>query len=838
MIDKKKELELLEAKYQEIKRLNSEAESIISGIKNDADINRETQLLEEKEKLEKILKEIKDELQKKTKEIEDLKNSNVVLLEELKESKRLRREKEINKFQIMAAKKVKIDLEDRIINRLNNFRKELHKKINIQDKELMKEMSKESHELRAELKAVAEKADIFIENSRKKALEAGISLGEESSVFHSEIQKEYDLKEDKYLYEKEKKNFVLEKLIGLKGFNFLGIISIFLGIFLVFKTQFRDFFNNDYIKSSGSYLLGIIFLFAGERLYQKKKKHFAVGLIGGGIGILYITTLLSTMYLGLFSMILGLFISVILTGLVVVLALRYSSQIIGVLALIGGYLPYGAYIYYEGGITKIYYLIAYSLILQGIVLGISWKKDWLYSKIIGFVIGSTNMAGIVFYLSKNMDDKLTAFFYIVIFTTAYSFIFLNSHRKENRESNIVDYILLSLNLIVKFSLIYSLSDGTTPSWMKAGLVAGVGIIYGFFGDKLKENRVSKIFYVIALGCFIVIIPVILSKEYIVVAWGLEAVFLYFMASKYNNKEVEYGAVFIYLITLLTNFFIREEKYYLVYIQDILIISLSFVVYFIVKEKSYNKTIKSLMAPFKYLIFLYSIFFINNVIFLNIKKLPGRYYTKEMLGVLIGILVINLLLRTVTYKVKELQDRFSLIFLTIIEIFSILIINVINMFGYVKYESGKEKIVLIAVILAVNIYLFFFGRKDIHFTIFKTNEKKVPWIIGESIYIIVVSYLVMNNVLYIDGANLVINIVGLLMCGYLVWKGFKTPNRNIRRVGLGIGIFFVLKSFFIDFVSFSSTYKLLAYFSMGIILIGTSYIYQTALKKLEKEEKGE
>ena len=172
MIDKKKELELLEAKYQEIKKLNSEADSIILSIKNDADINRETQLLEEKEKLEKTLKEIKGELQKKIKEIEDLKNSNIVLLEELRESKRLRREKEINKFQVMAAKRVKIDLEDRIISRLNNFRKELYKKINIQDKELMKDMSKESHELRAELKAVAEKADVFIENSKKKALEA------------------------------------------------------------------------------------------------------------------------------------------------------------------------------------------------------------------------------------------------------------------------------------------------------------------------------------------------------------------------------------------------------------------------------------------------------------------------------------------------------------------------------------------------------------------------------------------------------------------------------------------------------------------------------------------
>ena len=226
MIDKKKELELLEEKYKEIKKLNSEAESIISGIKNDVDINRETQLLEEKEKLEKILREIKDELQIKTKEIEDLKNSNVILLEELKESKRLRREKEINKFQEAAAKKVKIDLEDRIISRLSSFRKELYKKINIQDKELMKDMSEESHELRNELKAVAEKIDIFVENSKRKALEAGIALNEESSVFHSEIQKEYDLKEDKYLFEKEKKNFVLEKLIGLKGFNFLGIISI------------------------------------------------------------------------------------------------------------------------------------------------------------------------------------------------------------------------------------------------------------------------------------------------------------------------------------------------------------------------------------------------------------------------------------------------------------------------------------------------------------------------------------------------------------------------------------------------------------------------------------
>ena len=129
-----------------------------------------------------------------------------------------------------------------------------------------------------------------------------------------------------------------------------------------------------------------------------------------------------------------------------------------------------------------------------------------------------------------------------------------------------------------------------------------------------------------------------------------------------------------------------------------------------------------------------------------------------------------------------------------------------------------------------------ARNDIHFWIFKRNEKNVKWIFGESIYILVVSYIILKYSLRFEWAGLGINTIGLLMCGYLVWKGFKVPNRNIRRIGLGIGIFFVMKSFFVDFVEFATSYRLIAYFSMGAILIGTSYIYQTALKKLEQESK--
>ena len=845
MIDKLKELENLENKYKEIGKINSEIESIIANIKNEAGISREKELLEENERLAKDLKTFHEKMKVREEEIGKLKNSNAVLIEELKEAKKVRRNSEIDKFQNILAEKMNVELESGVTRRLSNYAEEMKRKVKMLEKNLSHEFSDEADSLRDELKKINEKIGDFLEKSNRKTFENKTFLQEKSSVFHNKIKEEADLKEGEFLFEREKKRFVFEKLIGLKGFNFLGIISIFLGVFLVFRTQFAKILANNYVKSSASYLLGMFFLFAGEKFYQKNKKHFAVGLIGGGIGILYLTTLLSTLYLKLYPMTAGLFISVILTGLVVILSLRYDSQIIGVLSLIGGYLPYGAYIWVNRSNIQIYYVLAYSLILQGIVLGVSWKKDWIYSKIFGFVTGVVNMTGLIYYLNHSIHDKITAFFYIVIFTTAYSFIFLNSHKKENRQSNIIDYVFLSLNLIVKFSLIYSLFDKTTPSWLKAVLVGTVGIIYGFFGDRLKDNKVAKIFYIVALGSFILIMPIIVLEEFVVVAWGAETTLLYFFYRKYKNKEMRYGTIAIYLVSLVSNLIVREEKYLLVYIQDLMIISFSFVLYFLIKQKSYKKEVRILNGIFKYLIFTYSIFFVNKVVFDVVTSFETINYGKDAL---FCILVSLFVLRTVTYRVKKLQDSFSLKFLVIIEIIYLLFMNMYNFFLYISgwsWNIQEEKIPIsyllsLILLIFVNFYLFIVAKNDIHLCFFKKNEKKPLWILEESIYFLCVANIILRIYEYsgvlILGAGLALDMVGLLLCGYLVWKGFRVPNRNVRRIGLGIGIFFVAKSFLWDFLRFDNSYKLIAYFSMGVILIGTSYIYQTALKKLEQEVK--
>lgn len=845
MVDKMKELKKLENKYNEMEQLNSEINLVIKSLKKSAEINRENELLEEKAELEKKLVEITEKLKKKEKELENFKNNNSILIEELKDVKRAKTNNEINKFQMFVADKVNVELEKGINKKLSDYLKTMSEKIKTTGKILESDFSENAKVLKKELEDLNVKIVKFVEESSEKTEIQKQFLLENSSVFHNKIREEAKTKENEFLFEKEKTRFVYEKFIGLKGFNFLGIISIFLGVFLIFRTQFVKIFSNNYVKSAGAYLLGMVFLFVGERFYQKNKKQFAVGLIGGGIGILYLTTLLSTIRLKLFPMPVGLLISIILTALVVVLSLRYDNQVIGILSLIGGYLPYGAYIWINKSNVQIYYLVLYSLILQGTVLGISWKKDWIVNKIFGFVIGSFNMIGLVYYLNNKLNKDIVAFVYILIFTTGYTFIFLNSYKKENRKINFIDYFLVSLNLIVKFSLIYSLFDKNIPSVVKTILVGGVGIIYGFFGEKLKENRISKVFNIVALGSFILIIPLIVPKNLVVLAWGMEAILLYYLYKKYESKELKYGFLAIYCVAFLSGFSIREANYFLGNLQDFMNISLSFVVYFMLREKIYHGILKVFLGVFKYVIFIYSMSFVSNLFSdivwdLKIKVLEDSISLINN-AVMLIIPAIIYLLREVTYKVKKLNDKFSLKFLVIMEIVYLMFINLCNNFLFIAltepYQKTLGDIVGIIILIITNIHLFAATRTDLHFLIFKKSEKHHFWILGEMIYILLVSNVIMDN-LNLVGAGLYLSILGLLICGYLVWKGFKTPNKNVRRIGLGIGIVFVFKSFFVDFMKFDSSFRLVAYFVMGAILIGTSYIYQSALKNLDKVLKEE
>lgn len=83
--------------------------------------------------------------------------------------------------------------------------------------------------------------------------------------------------------------------IGLNWINRLGILLLILAVGAGFRYSYSTWFN-DYMKGSAFFLLGAIMLGGGEWLFRKGRGAFALGLIGGGVSVLYGSVFYSYFY--------------------------------------------------------------------------------------------------------------------------------------------------------------------------------------------------------------------------------------------------------------------------------------------------------------------------------------------------------------------------------------------------------------------------------------------------------------------------------------------------------------------------------------------------------------
>ena len=857
-IDKKKEIEELVKKQRDLSKSSQELLLSVEKIRDEIENSRESVLYEENQfQKEKLLKLEKDFslIQSLNKE---LKEKVAMLTDELKSVKSQKRNETINIFESTVMNNVGEDFEKSLIQKLDKYQKYINKKIEKIKNELPQEQKERNSEILKKLKEVEEEAKELIEKEKEKIRNESEKFDSEIKLFTSDIESEYNQKEDKYLYEKEKKNFGIEKLVGMKGFFIVGITFIFIAIAIFFREEFMRLFNNKYGKSMWTYLTGFGFLASGEYFYKKRKKEFAVGMLGGGVGILYLATIMSSTYLHLYPLKLGLLLAVILTALAVILSLKYNSQIIGIIALIGGYIPYLTSLRLQSR-ENIVYLAAYSIILQFVVLAVSWKKNWKHMRITGFIVGMLNTIFLMTYMYELKINIYIIYALLLAFTTMYSYVFLKGAEHENRSEKPTDYVFLGINLFVKFVSVLTLAHyGKVSTIEKAGIFLLVGFIYTILAERLKIYNLSKTFTLMGLASFIVVVPVLVPKAYLPLAWGLEVILIYYLGKKQDNKQLIYGSVILYVITILANIpIVSEQKlnfdltsYFILqknnegirvpvliyFANQIMIISLSFGVYNYIFNNKKSK-IKSIGLIIKYialtkgtLLFIDIIHYIERKIKrIFLKNETSIYEYKEVFKVLAIIFVVVFLLRFITDKFKKYQDKFSIWYLVIVEI-----IGTLSVYATIPIMYPHKKVILFepALVVLLLTYLFLVLRTDLYRAIYNNRPKNIQWIFGESTYLIFMSRFLLYKY-NIPRSQLIINIIGLMVCINLVLKGFKAPNKNLRRLGLAIGVIFTTKGAF-DFMrtALESNYKVIGYGLIGISLIFVSYIYQNALKKLE------
>lgn len=855
-IDKKKEIEELVKRQRELSKSSQELLLSVEKIRDEIENSRESELYEENQfQKEKLLKLEKDFslVQSLNKE---LREKVAMLIDELKSVKSQKRNERINIFESTVMKNIDEDFEKSLIQKLDKYQKYINRKVEKIKNELPQEQKERNIEILKKLKEAEEEAKELVEEEKEKVRRESEKFDSEIKLFTSDIEVEYNQKEDKYLYEKEKQNFGIEKIIGLKGFMIGGLVCIFFAILFGFREHFVRVFRNRYGRSIIAYAIGIGFIIWGEIFYKKRKKVFAVGIMGGGVGILYMATILSSTYLKLYPLNYGLLLAVMLTALTVVLSFKYDSQLIGIMTLVGGYIPYGTSLSFQPK-ENIIYLAIYSIILQFVVLVVSWKKNWKQARITGFVIGLLNTIFMMKYMYELKTNIYIIYAFLLAFTTMYSYVFLKGAEHENRKENKSDYAFLGINLFVKFVSINILAYvGKISTSEKAAVFLAVGIIYLLLADRLKIYNLSKVFIYMGLASFIVVVPVLVPKGYLPLAWGVEAILIYILAKKNNDKQLLYGGIILYAITVIANIptscnaelhfnilpklFFRKRYIttlppWAYFANQIMVIFLSFGLYNIIftnkkpKFKPIGYIIKYLALSKAILDFIDIVHFIERKIkALLIKDETAIYQYKEVVKYLLIIFVVVYLLRKLTYKLKKYQDKFSVGYLVFVEI-----IGTLAIYFAIPIQYPHRKVILFEPFLVTLflLYMFIILREDLHKLIFKNNLKNIYWVFGEAIYIIFLSGFLLNKY-NVPRSQLIINIIGLIICINLVGKGFKLPNKSLRRLGLLIGIIFTMKGI-MDFSRYKN-YRVIGYAVTGILLLAVSLIYQNALKKLESE----
>ncbi|MHA0856851.1 DUF2339 domain-containing protein [Paenibacillus sp. CMAA1364] len=641
-----------------------------------------------------------------------------------------------------------------------------------------------------------------------------------------------------------------EMKIGLNWLNKVAILLIILAVGTSFKMMYSGWFNG-YMKASTFFLLGVLMLVGGEWLFRKKKQTFALGLLGGGISVLYGSIFYSYFLLDIINIYAGLGLSVLVSLTAVLLALRYHSKTIISLGLVGGYLPLFSYMGAFGLEGKaVYIAMCYLILLNVSILLVSFRKRWVIVNYISFLFNVPCMIALI-GLSNSQSISML---YVVVTFMMYLGITLGYPLKQLSKLSWWDFSLLALNTFISCSALYILF--VAAEWDNYhGLLALVFcLVYfglGRFMEKYmqQEKQTILLFYATSLTFAVLMIPFQFGAEWVSIGWLIEGVLLTIYGSLNRFKTLERAGWGI-LALCLGSFFIFDIFINVIgYAGDYFDLKYSFVTvgmllvtwYYAIQQHTkvanlYSRPIEAqLVTVFKYItllnVWFYLMYEMGN---LYQHWVPWEFSHYDFYRLLL-IATITIGLAYALSKATVLYDRvvkyYTLALYVIGYLFCLIItLSTPVLHSNYGYNTATEYIAL-GILVGINL-LVFFSIRDVLIALIRQQYKSIelyPMIMGVYLLGLLTSFLVVQ--FQLEEIGLLFSLLYLLLAIVYIAFGFRYRYVYIRRLGLGLTLVATGKLILYDLSFLSTGSTIIAYFTFGLVLLGISYGYQTVSSRM-------
>ncbi len=659
--------------------------------------------------------------------------------------------------------------------------------------------------------------------------------------------------------------FIGENLVSKIG---IGILVLAIGFFVKYAI------DNDWIGPVGRVGIGILcggILAAIAHRLRNSYKGFSSVLIGGALAIFYFTITLAYHQFHLFSQTVAFIIMVVITGFAVVLSQLYNRQELAIIALIGGFAT--PFMVSEGsGNYKT--LFSYLIILNTGLLVIAYNKAWRLLNVLAFLFTVILFGSWMFMLPYNTPAPTyaNALLFATIFYGLFFIINIAHNVRENKKFLASDFGILLANTCLYFGVgLYCLSAMNAEQYRGLFTIA-LGILnfavsFTLLRNKKTDTNILYLLIGLTLSFVSLTAPIQLNGNNITLFWASESVLLYWLFQKSKIRIISltsfivWGAMLISLIMDWFNVYGTALSVPVIinraFITTVFAALASYLLFILRTREPATSGTLSIYQPGRNIFRIAGVLLLFAAGSLEIYDQFNRYYPGSNLHILymllygFGFVLLFIFIRS---KIPSLNTGW---FLKTILLFLCILMYLFFLPATFQVQSAslvQQRLLnhfaahwVSALLLSIIIYLLVTFLRQ-RYDALQKNINLLTWLICGVIVIFLSAeiHLLVNSLFYNNTNSLpylrqvyvktgLPILWGLCSFGFM-WQGMRLKFSTLRIVSLTLFFVILIKLFLFDIRNIPVAGKIAAFFSLGVLLLVVSFMYQRLKKIIIEDEK--
>ena len=351
-----------------------------------------------------------------------------------------------------------------------------------------------------------------------------------------------------------------EERVGKRWMTWAGALVLILSVGFFVKyaidKKWLDEVTRDVIGMAfGAALAGL-----GIRFARKKMTALGQGLMGGGLGILYISLYAAHAYHGWLSQPLAFGAMILVSAAGMMLSVAFDAIPISFIAILGGFLTP---VMVSTGADERDILFAYLLLLDVSVLGVAFFKRWRSLDVLAF---AGTAALFLMWFGKHYPGEYdlaylrATMFWLGGFFLVFLVLPFAHHMRRKTPITVERFVMALVNATAVCTLAYYLMYRHHPhplGYVVLGMSASYLVLGALCRRLVPEDKKSLLgFIALAVVFFTISIPLHFGLNGVTLCWAVEAPLLLYLGYVYRYRPVKLGG-FAMLMVLLGRFFTRH-----------------------------------------------------------------------------------------------------------------------------------------------------------------------------------------------------------------------------------------------------------------------------------------